>query len=191
MKSLVIAVLGLVACGGEQKEPADAARPVATAVADAAVAPLALSPDAALVRTMTLGEVPEGVDEALSRLRGVDGELLELPKLERRLEASTEPVDGSLTSTQIDRVIKSSAGVLRACYQKQLATRPELAGKLTVAFTIAKDGTIAKAVVDREASTLHDERVEACVLRQLGKLRFPAAKTEAKVRYPLLFSAPR
>jgi hypothetical protein len=184
MKALVIAVLGLVACGGEQKAPADAAKPV---TADAAPAPVASPSDAGVVRSMVVGEVPEG---ALARLRAADGELLELRPIERLPEANTEAVDGSLTSTQIDRVIKARAGILRACYQKELSKKPELAGKLTVAFTIAKDGAVAKAAIDREASTLRDEIVEACVLRQFGRLRFPAASGEAKVRYPLLFSAP-
>jgi hypothetical protein len=187
-QSIVIAALvGLLGCGGEHgaPPPADAApRPVAVevAVADAAPAP------SEIVRA----EIPVGeLREALARLRAPDGELRELRPVERRVEAGSEPVDGALTSRQIDRVIKSRAGVLRACYEKQLAKQPELAGKVTVAFTIAKDGAVAKAEIDREASTLHDDMVEACVLRQFGKLRFPAASTEAKVRYPLLFSAPR
>ncbi len=107
------------------------------------------------------------------------------PKGKVKLEGSTGDFAG-LTREEVDRVVKSRKGMLQRCYQRELADRPELAGKLVVDFAIDEGGAVTRAKIG-SASTLDDDRVETCVLRQIRNLKFPA-KGGAIVRYPFVFS---
>jgi hypothetical protein len=93
-----------------------------------------------------------------------------------------------LTAAEIDKVIKARAGLLKACYQKELAKKPGLEGKLVVSFTIAADGTVSRATRNDPASTLRDDDVTSCILRQFQRMSFPA-RGGGKVTYPLIFSS--
>ncbi len=97
------------------------------------------------------------------------------------------PVDGP-DGRAIDAGIKARAAEIRACYQHELARTADLAGKLLVVFTIAPDGTVSAAKIDRDRSSLDSEPVEVCILRQFRSLRFPASGG-ITVRYPLMFSS--
>lgn len=94
---------------------------------------------------------------------------------------------GGLTKEEIDKVVKSRAGLIKSCYQRELDRSKGLGGKLVVAFTIAPEGHVTRQKVDSGKSTLHNEAVEDCVLRQIAKLKFPA-KGGGFVNYPFIFS---
>jgi hypothetical protein len=100
-------------------------------------------------------------------------------------DSSKPAADGELSSDDINRVMRARAGVFRACYQKELARAPKLAGKVVVLFKIRPEGTVATAKV--ETTTLKSAAVESCLLSQIMRLRFPA-KAEATVHYPLVFA---
>lgn len=95
---------------------------------------------------------------------------------------------GGYTAEEIDRVVKSRVGVLRACYQKELASTPKLAGKLVVTFQIGGDGAV-KSTEIAKGTTLTNERVQACIQAQVMRLEFPPKAADATVTYPFLFSA--
>jgi hypothetical protein len=94
----------------------------------------------------------------------------------------------SLTADEINRVIKSRAGVFRACYQKELHREPKLAGKIVVQFTIEADGTIGKRPTIAAGSTLKNAGVEDCMVANVMRLRFPASTGTSKVTYPFIFT---
>lgn len=94
---------------------------------------------------------------------------------------------GGLTKEEIDKVVKSRAGLIKSCYQRELDKTKGLGGKLVVAFSIAPAGDVTKQKVDSGKSTLHNDSVEDCVLRQIAKLKFPA-KGGGVVNYPFIFS---
>lgn len=93
---------------------------------------------------------------------------------------------GGLSKEEIDKVVKSRAGLIKACYQKELDRQKGLGGKLVIKFTIAADGTVTKASPDG-GSSLQNAAVSDCVVRQILKLKFPA-KGGGVVRYPFIFS---
>jgi hypothetical protein len=95
---------------------------------------------------------------------------------------------GALTREEIDKVIKSRAGLLRACYQKELERKPSLQGKVVVSFAIGEDGKVTGAKLAEPATTLDDEVVTSCIVRQFQRMLFPARGAVAKVTYPLIFS---
>ncbi|HTM22818.1 MAG TPA: AgmX/PglI C-terminal domain-containing protein [Kofleriaceae bacterium] len=96
------------------------------------------------------------------------------------------PLDGAL----IQKAIRARQGDLDACYRKQAARNPKLAGVVTIRFSVYADGKTYNAAV--KDSTLHDAAVEACVVKVFAGLRFPAEPTREKTRvfYPLRFGAP-
>jgi hypothetical protein len=93
---------------------------------------------------------------------------------------------GSLTREEIDKVVRGRANLIKACYQRELNRKRELAGKLVVNFVIAADGAVKSTRID-PSSSLRDESVEGCVRTIITKLRFPA-KGGGVVNYPFLFS---
>lgn len=94
---------------------------------------------------------------------------------------------GGLTKEEIDKVVKSRAGLIKSCYQRELDRTKGLGGKLVVGFSIAPEGQVTRQKVDSGKSTLRNAAVEDCVLRQIAKLKFPA-KGGGVVNYPFIFS---
>jgi hypothetical protein len=83
----------------------------------------------------------------------------------------------------VERVVRSRAGIYRACYQKELNHAPGLSGKLTVRFTIA-DGAVTMA----SASGLGNSEVETCIARNIRTLKFPTNAVPGTYSYPFTFS---
>ncbi|MEO0606126.1 MAG: AgmX/PglI C-terminal domain-containing protein [Myxococcota bacterium] len=96
---------------------------------------------------------------------------------------------GSLDRRVVDEVIKRHLDAIRYCYQRELPVHPNLAGKVVVRFTIAKDGSVAAA--DLKETTLGNARAEACVTGRFRRMTFPAPQGGGIVivSYPFLFSA--
>ncbi len=93
---------------------------------------------------------------------------------------------GGLTAEEINRVVKSRAGIFRACYQAELNRNPGIGGKLVVSFQIGGDGIVKRAKTGA-GSTLHSASVESCVKSNIMRLKFPAKGGLANVNYPFLF----
>ena len=93
---------------------------------------------------------------------------------------------GGLTADEIDRVVKSRAGVFRACYQKELNHSPGIGGKLVVHFVIGGDGVVKSA--NNAGGSLTNDEVSSCVKANIMRLKFPAKGGVANVNYPFVFS---
>ena len=101
----------------------------------------------------------------------------------------------TLTSTAalapeiIRRVIRGQIKRFRFCYEKQLASRPNLEGKVVVRFVINGAGNVSEA--KDAGSTMPDPVVTSCVIHTFKSLRFPKPKggVVVIVRYPLVFRA--
>lgn len=94
---------------------------------------------------------------------------------------------GGLSKAEIDRVVRSRQGLIRACYQRELNRSRGLGGKLVVSFRILATGAVQSARVDVGKSSLRNKSVESCVVRQIQRLKFPA-KGGGVVNYPFVFS---
>lgn len=95
---------------------------------------------------------------------------------------------GAIQPSVIDQVVKRHLASIRYCYQRELQKQPTLAGKLSVKFTIAADGSVSSATA--ASTTLGSPAVEACVAGRFLKMEFPPLKGGgvAVVRYPFWFS---
>ncbi len=97
-------------------------------------------------------------------------------------------VNGQLDRDIIARVIREHRREVRACYEQELQSNPNLEGRLLVAFVIAPDGQVAGSSI-RESS-LNNSAVERCVERRLAQWRFPEPRGggTVQVNYPFVFS---
>jgi TonB family protein len=80
-------------------------------------------------------------------------------------------VRGSLDRDVVRRVVRLHLNEIRFCYQKELAARPELSGRVVLNFTIAGDGRVAAALV--QSSSLGNPRVELCLVQAIRRWAFP------------------
>lgn len=96
---------------------------------------------------------------------------------------------GSLEKAEIDAVMKRALNQFRHCYSLELQRDQNLAGKVTLSFTIAADGTVSQAGVSR--SSMNNANVESCLASRLYKLQFPQPRGGGivKVSYPFYFSS--
>jgi TonB family protein len=95
-------------------------------------------------------------------------------------------VVGALDKDVIRRVVRRHMNRFRYCYERQLATNPNLQGKVLVRFVISTTGAVSSA--QDSGSTLPDEAVKACVLRTYQSMQFPAPSGGVVVvTYPIVF----
>ena len=105
---------------------------------------------------------------------------------ERKVAGADAPQPGhGLTPAQIQRVVMSRFGAFRACYEAASAREPNLSGGVTVSFGITPGGDVSGSRV--QSSTLGNARVEGCILRQFGRLRFPSADKGTNAAFPFIF----
>jgi hypothetical protein len=92
---------------------------------------------------------------------------------------------GPLGPEPIRRVVASHRGALLACYEIEAQRDPALAGMITLTWVIDATGIVSKAAV--VSTTMHNERVEKCLVRQVQSWRFPPSGGSAAVNYPFAF----
>ncbi len=80
-------------------------------------------------------------------------------------------VIGRLPPESIRRIIRANWGRFRGCYREGLLHNPRLEGRVNIRFQIRGDGQLAEAF--DSGSTLPDDEVRRCIVRQFWELRFP------------------
>jgi outer membrane biosynthesis protein TonB len=147
-----------------------------------AVVPLRLlhqRPDAAIG-----GASADGLDAASS----VAPRLLEAASTDAEVEVGVPP-RGGLDPAAIRRVVVAHRGALQACYELEARKDPTLRGGVTAAFTISSSGTVTSALM--AGSTIHNERVEGCILRQVRSWTFPSSEGVSQATFPFQFGIAR
>jgi hypothetical protein len=81
-------------------------------------------------------------------------------------------VTGRLPPESVRRVVRQSAGLIRACYDEGLRRRgPTLAGRVSTKFVIGRDGLVSEAA--NSDSEIADDKVVGCITAAFGSMRFP------------------
>ena len=78
---------------------------------------------------------------------------------------------GSLDKDVVRAVILSHFPEVRTCYETELSSKAGLEGRIACQFTIAANGKVITSVL--QSSTMKNEKVEDCVLREIRKWEFP------------------
>lgn len=96
-------------------------------------------------------------------------------------------VTGKLPPEVVQRIVRQNFGRFRLCYEDGLKRKPDLAGKVEIAFVIDRNGAVEKPV--SRGSDLADAKVVECVRRAFLGLSFPQPEQgTVTVRYPIMFS---
>jgi hypothetical protein len=106
-----------------------------------------------------------------------------------QLPANPFGPDGSLTKEAIHAIVTSNVPRVKACYVNELAKSPTLTGRVVVSWTLEPDGHVSAAKV--ESTTMNNERLESCLVRQTLSWTFPKAPGTATISYPFVFQTSR
>jgi TonB family protein len=104
---------------------------------------------------------------AWQRVYGPGGKL----KSEATFDESGKKDGKELSRAVIARVMHGARPALRLCYEAELQSDAKLKGQLRVDFEIGPSGAVQGAKL--EESTLHNGKVEQCVLKSLARVEFP------------------
>ncbi|MFV8753301.1 DUF2330 domain-containing protein [Nannocystaceae bacterium ST9] len=102
------------------------------------------------------------------------------------IRPATPKVGVGLDRDIVRRIVRAHVNELRACYLTGLASDPKLAGRLAIDFTIDAAGEVEAATLDPVESTMSDASVGACVIKAVGRWRFPKPidATSVAVHHP-------
>ena len=103
---------------------------------------------------------------------GRSAELGRRGQVQRRatMRRETPEINGFLSREHIERIVRRHARGFRYCYERELSDDPELAGRISVNWTIGLDGRVASASISE--NTLESRSVASCVLREARRMRF-------------------
>ena len=100
----------------------------------------------------------------------------------------TITTNGRLDPAVIQRIVRLNSGRFMGCYKEGLVHNPSLSGRVSVAFVIARDGSVSTSQ-DTSGSDLADRDVRACVVKWFQSLSFPEpAGGIVSVTYPFAFT---
>jgi Ca-activated chloride channel family protein len=104
-----------------------------------------------------------------------------------KVRAGAVSVSGRVPPEVVERIVRQNYGRFRLCYERGLARKPSLEGRVSARFVIGSDGSTSK--VADAGSDLADAGVTSCVLAALSGLSFPQPEGgTATVVYPILFT---
>jgi outer membrane biosynthesis protein TonB len=129
-----------------------------------------------LVGNETGGGLGAG-DVGLAPSKGV---AIEIPEQEEfKIQDGLDP---DVISSRIKKYLPQ----IQHCYEQQLVSKPKLHGKVTVAFTIQGDGSVASPQVAE--TSLKDKLTEKCMLEKIQKWTFPKPRGGGTVgvKYPFI-----
>jgi outer membrane biosynthesis protein TonB len=99
-----------------------------------------------------------------------------------KLQPGEPKVTGDIDRAALKRVINAHRAQVRYCYEKALTQNPSLRGRVTVTFTIEKDGKVSAAKADGV-----DAGLDACVAGRFRTWTFPASASVSTIVYPVVF----
>ena len=85
------------------------------------------------------------------------------------------------------KVVRRHQNEIRFCYESELSKSPDLAGKITVAWTIGSSGAVEMAQIAE--SGLGNANVEACIVQRVRRWTFPEPNggQEVAITFPWVF----
>jgi|GEM_PF-4904782 len=93
---------------------------------------------------------------------------------------------GALEAADIKRSVQKQQARVRACYERALKGQTHLQGKLMMAWSVERDGTVSSVKVADDQ--LGNEQVARCVVHAVSQFRFPAGPDLVQVEYPMVFA---
>ena len=90
-------------------------------------------------------------------------------------------------TASVAEVLRPYRGRIKACYERELKSLPDLAGKITLSWGIGDAGTVTDLAT--EVNSTGSAELETCVRRWIGRAQFPPGAAGTWVDgYPLIFT---
>ena len=109
------------------------------------------------------------------------------PERAPKLTMGSPSVDGPLDSEIIQRVVRQHRRELLHCYEQELEKDDQLAGEVTVGWSITADGNVENTTI--KESSMNNQPVESCITRRIGRWVFPPGESAVEVEYPFIFDS--
>ena len=117
---------------------------------------------------------------------------VEAQPVEPGVTRTNVPTRGTLPKSVVQEKLNSAAPGIKACYERSLKAKPDLAGNLSIDFVVAEDGTVAHAEAREVDQPLDDAKAVECILGEIRKLEFPKPNGgRVFLNYPLGFWPPK
>jgi len=137
-------------------------------------------------RVHGVGEIDTGGGRGVSANLGRRGQ--RAPRA--RVERGRASVSGFLSREQLERVVRRHSRGIRYCYERELQDDPALEGRIVANWTIDLDGHVSRRSI--ETNSMGNRNVESCLLREIGRMRFPEPDGGmVVVTYPFTFRGVR
>ncbi|MDD5306880.1 MAG: AgmX/PglI C-terminal domain-containing protein [Deltaproteobacteria bacterium] len=88
-----------------------------------------------------------------------------------QIRSGAAMVQGSLSKEVIRRIVHRHINEVKFCYERVLASRPDLAGRVSIKFIISGSGAVQMAAVAE--STIGEPGVENCIAQAVRRWVFP------------------
>ena len=115
-------------------------------------------------------------------------------KKKTELKGSVKTGSADISSSPEDvmsvkKTMRRYNGRIKACYERQLKSNPDLKGKVTVSFEISTSGSVSAAAI--EENTTRNKDLGKCIVREIGRITFkPPPEDDIEVAgYPFILSA--
>ena len=97
-------------------------------------------------------------------------------------------VRGALDKSIVRRVVRQHINEVKYCYERELARKPALGGRVVVNFAIAGTGQVLTSVL--QSSTMANAAVENCTVQAVKRWQFPAPEGGGlvTVTYPFVLT---
>ncbi len=107
-----------------------------------------------------------------------------------RIRSGAAMVKGSLSKEVIRRIVHRHINEVKFCYERQLAKRPDISGRVSIKFIISGTGAVQMSAV--ASSTLGDPVVENCIAKAVRRWSFPQPEGGGIVivTYPFMLTSP-
>ncbi|MEC7985099.1 MAG: DUF2330 domain-containing protein [Myxococcota bacterium] len=94
-------------------------------------------------------------------------------------------VGSGMEASLVQKVLQKNINQIRYCYHRVLRTNPNIAGKASFQFFIAKDGRVSTSTL--KSSTVGNQEIEQCLVKRFQRYRFPVPKNKKPVEVNLSF----
>ncbi|NBW83284.1 hypothetical protein EBR21_16160, partial [bacterium] len=107
---------------------------------------------------------------------------------ELSFEAGDGVLQGSLSSEEIQGVIRINLAKIKACYEQRLQIKRGLQGRVVTKFVISASGGVSKVTIGE--SDLPDIPTETCISKTISRWIFPKPRGSGTVTvvYPFVFT---
>jgi hypothetical protein len=103
----------------------------------------------------------------------------------RAAKAPLPPSAPTISEDDVVGVVRKKKGQVKACYEKELKSEPDLVGVVQVGWTVSSSGSVRNVRV--MVNSTGNKDMEQCIERTIGGWSFPSSSAGVDIEYPFKF----